>query len=300
MNFEILLDLQYAVHKDSGPRKAISILRMAIGCFPSPPLLYRWKGFDEAASFVLRGVLLGRSLLRTMTLACDGGLLQKNVENIVALDEETAAPGAKQFLRVQKSVVFLQDSRLHVKLCLALILSRPPRRYIDELSKLEAARAKLELSRLGIRDPPDPRRHLLPTHDSVAEETARYLCGDACLPLLQSWTELLQSIPDNDLWDPTGTCRVSFKEAATLVLICACESWKRLYHARRRHPFAFFSILRMLPEEAKITLDGWRDHNCDFCLFAPFSRAIFRYYTENGYLACRRALFWYDAVNRFD
>lgn len=116
---------------------------------------------------------MGKALIKIMRGARDGGLLPATGKIPLIVDEDMATPSEKQFLRLRKSVAFLQDPDLECKLSQALLLTRPARLFIDKLSKLEAARAKLEFQRIGVAV---DSAHSV-TEDDVLASSLEFLSG---------------------------------------------------------------------------------------------------------------------------
>ena len=86
-------------------RKALAYFTLAIGCFPPVPLLYRWKHFEQAASFCLRGLILNRVLVDVLLQVY--GKSDEDVEATAAeIDEDDpdASFAQRQKVRVGKTV----------------------------------------------------------------------------------------------------------------------------------------------------------------------------------------------------
>ena len=92
------------------------VLQLLFSHLFSAPLLYRWKGFDEACAYVARGMVI-RKLLRTIwTLSCKAdraGHSDAFAEQAQAqqLDEDhaDACPSIKQQIRVSKVMQLLAE-----------------------------------------------------------------------------------------------------------------------------------------------------------------------------------------------
>ena len=85
-------------------------LKLLIGCFPAVPLLYRWKHFEEAASYCLRGLIVNRVLVEILL-----SLSEKSTAEMEAFaveideDDPNASFASRQQVRVCKTVLLLQD-----------------------------------------------------------------------------------------------------------------------------------------------------------------------------------------------
>ena len=78
----------------------------------SPPLLYRWKGFDEAAEFVTRGLMI-KGLLRHIWKQCqqESSDFISELLEAQAMDEDCpeANPSVRQQIRMRKVMQLLAE-----------------------------------------------------------------------------------------------------------------------------------------------------------------------------------------------
>ena len=90
-------------------RRVRQALDAVLGHLFALPLLYRWKGFDEACSWVARGLLL-KGLLRTIWRLCKSDAADQ-AENLLALDEDNpdVNPSLRQQVRVAKVMELLSE-----------------------------------------------------------------------------------------------------------------------------------------------------------------------------------------------
>ena len=85
-------------------------MKLLIGCFPPVPLLYRWKHFETATSYCLRGLIVN-GVLTEILLKLFNKTSEQMQEIAVEIDEDDpdASFANRQQVRVCKTVLLLQD-----------------------------------------------------------------------------------------------------------------------------------------------------------------------------------------------
>ena len=94
-------------------RKTLAQLKILIGCFPPVPLLYRWKHFEVAASYCLRGLICNRILLDVLLklFKKTGPEIEQLARDInMDADDADESFANLQQVRVCKTVLLLQDA----------------------------------------------------------------------------------------------------------------------------------------------------------------------------------------------
>ena len=97
------------------PRKCENSFRVLCGIFPDIPLLYRWKHWEAAGSYALRGIGVNGVLVDLLQIAYSKSL--PDMEAIAATWDEDDADlqlSVKQDLRVSKTVLLLKDPATEV------------------------------------------------------------------------------------------------------------------------------------------------------------------------------------------
>ncbi|CAE7274512.1 unnamed protein product [Symbiodinium sp. CCMP2592] len=120
------------------------------------PLLYRWKNFDEACTFVARGMVI-RGLLKHIWGLCkqDAADSLEDLVALQALDEDNPDmnPSLRQQIRVAKVMGLLSEPDAAARFLKTLLVSRPLTSFMDKMSFLETCRSRFRLRMRGLQLP---------------------------------------------------------------------------------------------------------------------------------------------------
>ncbi len=220
---------------------------LAWGIFPDVPLLYRWKGFEEACSYTMRGIAMHRCLARIYKQVYDKKNA-KTYEEILSWDQgerdgaEELSPSERQQLRMVKTICMLQRPNLFPELCQAMMVARPLASFMNTASGLEACRQRLVLLKKGLSLPTwkGPR-----TEMEIMQLSWNILSGGLGLQSLEEYTDILVAPSNAAVWCPwmTGDRRLNFGECLVPLIACACETWKRLVFRFECCPFEILGLV---------------------------------------------------------
>ena len=122
-------------------------MKTIIFAFSSPakvPLLYRWKAFEPACSYAMRGVVVHKLYLRLHRAM----MTKRKMKDEAAEwdeDDPDINPGLKQEIRMAKTVKLIHGATYLSDLSKARLISKPLADYMSELSLLESCRRRLYL-----------------------------------------------------------------------------------------------------------------------------------------------------------
>jgi hypothetical protein len=117
----------------SFPARAKQAVHTAIAGLPDVPLLYRWKHFEAANSYALRGVGIHGLYLKALTVA-------KSKTTVVdEVPDETGELSivAKQQRRLRVTMAFAKDSNSKTLLYQAMKFGRPLEHFMNSGLKLD-------------------------------------------------------------------------------------------------------------------------------------------------------------------
>ncbi len=203
-------------------------LVLAVGVFPDVPLLYRWKAFEPACCFALRGMLIHRMFLRLYRTMMNNRKNKIQADEYALWDEDDAdlQPSEKQQVRMAKTIMMLQGVTYIVDLCKARMISAPLAEYMDELSLLETCRDRLFLRAMKFnvksQGPTKPK--------DIVVMTLAFLTGEKGRKVVAGYAAMLKAKPDDKIWLPwlAGPGHLSFGRCCLMLIACVCDSWRRL------------------------------------------------------------------------
>lgn len=107
------------------------------------------------------------------------------------------------------------------------------------------------------------------------------------MSMLKAYARCLDAAPGDPAWtmylDPCASSSPSFENTGVLLLISACDSWKRLVFMCQREPFTIFKVVNQSCAEAQGVFDDLvsRRNRCATCIHAPFTGVLLDYYQRN-------------------
>eukprot|EP00439_Symbiodinium_sp_Y106_P067384 s684_g11.t1 len=244
------------------------------------PLLYRWKHVQPAAEFCLRAMLIHGLLEHTwrLSLSEQSDPYSEPVQELLNYDEDNAdlSPAEKQKVRATKVLQLPSGPEAVANFAKAVLLVKPLRTYMDEVSLAETLRLRMRLLRMGIL--PDTS-----TCDRNPERLVRLnlaiLTGDRGLQVCADFMHFLRADPDGEVWH--GELQLCYRECAPLLLMGMCDSWRRLHLAYAGLPWQCLRVAIMGTDDGIDCLKRLHTAagDCSACqdrLFFQVARLIWR------------------------
>lgn len=223
---------------------------LAWGVFPDVPLMYRWKGFEEACCYTMRGIAMHRCLPKLYKQVYDKKNA-KSYEEVLSWEQqefdgaEELSPAAKQQLRMVKTIDMLHRPNLFAELCQALMIARPLAGYMNQASALEACRQRIVLLGKGLRLPTwnGPR-----TETEIKKMSFHVISGAEGMNTLKQYTDILTASANTPVWCPwLNECgKLDFQKCFISLVACAAETWRRLVFRFECWPYEIFHLASCL------------------------------------------------------
>ena len=215
---------------------------------PPVPLLYRWKGWEEAQDFVGLGILM-HNFLRFLVRECCNKTSASAVSTLVEQDEDHAdlSYALRQEVRLAKTLAFITADNILVDIGAASLVSGPLASFMNSLAMVETARHHVFLKGAGL---------VLSEHSSTIEDVVRMnwkiLSGTLGHETLAEFTQILQLHPESELMAPFG---LTFENVFMKVFPVLTDSWRRLCWISRQAKFCVLGMGLMSHQEARALLD---------------------------------------------
>ena len=114
---------------------AIGLISEMFGSFFDTPLLYRWKGFEEAACWVIRAKCFATVVLDILRILVEsGGDISEDMLNQLDEFDADIAPGTKQLIRAHKTLDLMLNQVLGVKLAITMFATQPLADFMQSVS----------------------------------------------------------------------------------------------------------------------------------------------------------------------
>ena len=157
-------------------KKIREALRLLLEQYPSIPLLYRWKHWEPALNWAIRGTLCNGVLQLALSMCTD----QNSMSKVADLDPDSPdlSFALKQEVRLSKSVSFITSDMIHQNLGISFLVSNPLADFMDHVSYVETCRSRVNLRASGLLLPDSKCDATL---DSVRLMNWRLLKGEKTL-----------------------------------------------------------------------------------------------------------------------
>ena len=241
--------------EEHAKQKCKDFLTELFGSHPSPPLIYRWKGFEPANSFAFRGKAIFNIIKRVLSVIRRAlGPLDPNLLQLALLDDTADVTFAvRNAVRCTKTEAFFEDPKCFALLAGASLMNEP---ISDMMNKnLSVDKHLNEYKRLvsGVPNAKDNREQLI-------NDQAFVISGDAGWDVINKYEEVLELPLDDDLWTDFDVVREDdplnmqmLEDICYGLMQCQCESYKRLVMRFRVSPWPVIML-------------GHRSHIC--CIFS--------------------------------
>lgn len=129
--------------------KAREALRLLLQQFPAVPLLYRWKHWEPALHWAIRGTMCNGVLQFALSMCAD----ESSVAKFADLDPDSPdlSFAVKQEVRLSKSVSFLTSGTIQQDLGISFLVSTPLAAFMDHVSFIESCRFRVNLRESGLK-----------------------------------------------------------------------------------------------------------------------------------------------------
>jgi len=255
-------DVDGIVHRHSpectcgGRRHFKTMVKKALGMLFSAGcpvcLMYRFKGFEHASSFMLRGMLLFNILPRCLHQMFD----KQSLEQAEAAAQAAAAHGdvnhsANNSIRAKKLTAFVDRDRENKSLLMAVICNAPFHIYLNRLFKADAARQKFVIRQeyqspeLPDDEHPDHVAELELAARESRDEARKFLDGTNALALQRSSADLLFDSGSSG-WHEAGWTDEQFFSASLRLLTATGSAF---FRTEFRFQQPKFEILRACVNE---------------------------------------------------
>eukprot|EP00435_Cladocopium_sp_Y103_P050187 s1190_g15.t1 len=231
---------------DEAKVKSREALRRLCQEYPAIPLLYRWKHWEPALNWAIRGTFCNGVLQYALSMCSD----ESSVAKFADLDPDSPdlSFALKQEVRLTKSVAFLTSDSIWQDLGVSFLVSNPLADFMDHVSFIETCRSRVNLKECGLK---------LPTSTSDATvESVRIV------ETLAEYSTILQAVPDADLLDMFG---LDFGTVFPHVFCTMCDTWRRLSLPSQRGWVQLLGIFFTSVEDASNTLQGLAIADCPCC-----------------------------------
>ena len=131
--------------------KTRQALRLLSQGYPAIPLLYRWKHWEPALNWAIRGTLCNGILQYALSMCCDETSMAKFSQ--IDPDSPDLSFALKQEVRLTKSVSFLTSERVQKDLGTSFLVSGPLADFMEHVSFVETCRTRVNLKQCGLKLP---------------------------------------------------------------------------------------------------------------------------------------------------
>ena len=159
--------------------KTREALRILLQEYPAIPLLYRWKHWEPALNWAIRGTLCYGVLQLALSMCAN----QDSISKCQDLDPDSPdlSFALKQEVRLTKSVSFLTSSTILQDLGKSFFVSGPLADFMDHVSYVETCRTCVNLRATGLQL---PYSKCDATFDSVRQMNWSLIKGDKILGIV--------------------------------------------------------------------------------------------------------------------
>ena len=177
--------------------------------------MYRFKGFEQASGFILRGMLLFKILPLCLHALCD----RESLEEAEAAAQAAALHGdvnhsANNSIRAKKLTAFVDGDLENKSLHMAVVCNRPFQIYLNRLFKADGARQKF-VNLQELQPPneahPDQSANLELAARESREQVKKFLDGTNALALQRDCADSLFD-STSDGWQDAGWTDAHFLE----------------------------------------------------------------------------------------
>jgi len=129
--------------------KTREALRRLCEDYPAIPLLYRWKHWEPALNWAIRGTFCNGVLQYALSMCSD----ESSVAKFADLDPDSPdlSFSLKQEVRLTKSVAFLTSDSIRQDLGVSFLVSNPLADFMDHVSFIETSRSRVNLKECGLK-----------------------------------------------------------------------------------------------------------------------------------------------------
>ena len=238
------------------------------------PLLYRWKNFDEACTWVARGMVI-RGLLKQVWGLCKQDAAD-SLDDLVALqamdeDNPDMNPSLRQQVRVAKVMGLLSEPDAAARCLKTLLVSRPLTTYMDKMAFLETCRSRFRLRLRGFEM--KESKCTLSTLDDIVELALDVIQGRAGRSVVAEFSKMLTTPCSDAMWyDHLGLGKAGCVE---LLLIGAADGYRRLVLPFMCQPWQLLGMSTQSPAAALASMEAQRAQHggCAACMDPLFSKA---------------------------